>query len=133
MASPDGSDPQRESDRDHELELLIGMLLRVCVIATSVVVVAGAALYLPAALDDRVSYARFRGEPAAFRSVAGIVRDAITGDGRAIVEAGLLLLVVTPILRVALSALGFLRERDHLYVALTLAVLALLGYSLLAG
>jgi uncharacterized membrane protein len=28
---------------------------------------------------------------------------------------------------------GFVRQRDWLYVAITLAVLALLGYSLLAG
>ena len=127
MAPPD------ESDREHLLEVVIGKLLRTCVIATSVIVVVGAVLYLPHAAHSTVSFRAFHGEPAKFRSVVGILTDAATGNGRAIVEAGLLLLVLTPVLRVAFSAFAFLHERDYLYVALTLVVLALLIGSLLAG
>ena len=132
MVRPDGSDP-RPSDEEHELERVIGVLLRVCVLATSGIVLVGAALYVPGALHQRVAYARFIGEPQAYHSVAGILRAAVTGDGRAIIESGLLLLVLTPILRVVLSVFAFLRGRDHLYVAITLVVLGLLLYSLLAG
>jgi uncharacterized membrane protein len=129
MARPDGSDPHDE----HVLELVIGKLLRTCVIVTSVVVIVGAVRFLPGAFHTTVSYGTFHGEPAAFRSVVGILRDAVTGDGRAIVEAGMLLLVLTPILRVAFSAFAFLHEKDYLYVGLTLVVLGLLLFSLLAG
>lgn len=122
-----------ESEREHVLEVVIGRLLRVCVIVTSAIVVVGAALYLPGAAHTTVSFNAFHGEPAKFRSVAGILGDAVTGNGRAIIEAGLLLLVLTPVLRVAFSAFAFLHERDYLYVALTLVVLALLTGSLLAG
>ena len=127
MAQPDGS------EREHLLEIVIGRLLRTCVIATSAIVVIGAAIYLPGAARSTVSFHAFHGEPAKFRSVAGILTDAATGNGRAIVEAGLLLLVLTPVLRVAFSAFAFLHERDYLYVTLTLIVLALLTGSLLAG
>lgn len=133
MASPDESEKRLHQGDEHVIELIIGKLLRVCVIATSVVVLFGAARYLPAAAHDQVSYRKFTGEPKALRSVAGILRDAATGDGRAIVEAGLLLLVLTPILRVAFSALAFLYEKDYLYVLLTLIVLGLLLFSLLGG
>lgn len=132
MVSPDGSESER-LENEHVIELVIGKLLRICVIATAVVVVVGAAIYLPGAMHVHVSYAKFHGEPAAFRSVAGILRDAATGDGLAIVESGMLLLVLTPILRVAFSALAFLYEKDYLYVGLTLLVLGLLLFSLLAG
>ena len=132
MASPDESEPERAKD-EHVIELVIGKLLRICVIVTTIVVIVGAVIYLPGALHTHVSYAKFQSEPAAFRSVVGILRDAVTGDGRAIVETGLLLLVLTPILRVAFSAVAFFYEKDYLYVGLTLIVLALLLFSVLAG
>ena len=135
MAPPDGSEPERPErpDDEHLIEVAIGKLLRACVIATAVVVVVGAVLYLPGALHAHVAYGTFHGEPVAFRSVAGILRGAASGDGLAIIESGMLLLVLTPILRVAFSALAFLYERDIMYVGLTLVVLGLLLYSLLGS
>ncbi|SRR5579883_503845 len=119
--------------REHAIEQFIGNLLRVCVIATVVIVVVGGILFLPSILWTAPSYSKFVGEPAAFRSVAGILGQALTGDGRAIVQTGMLLLVLTPILRVAFSVFAFLYEKDYLYVVLTLVVLGLLMFSLLAG
>lgn len=49
----------------------------------------------------------------------------------AITQLGLLLLIATPVTRVAVSVAGFARERDALYVAITLGVLAILLASLL--
>ena len=125
--------PPVESEREHLLEVVIGKLLRTCVIATSAIVVVGGVLYLPGAATSTVSFRAFHAEPPELRSVAGILADAANGNGRAIIEAGLLLLILTPVLRVAFSALAFLHERDYLYVVLTLVVLVLLTGSLLAG
>ena len=47
----------------------------------------------------------------------------------AIVQLGLIILVATPVVRVAATAVGFWRQRDRLYVALSLLVLALLAIS----
>jgi len=132
MARPDESDVEREH-AEQTIELFLGKLLRVMVIATSAVVIVGGALFLPGALRQPAEFGKFVGEPEAFRSVGGILHDALSGNGRAIVEAGLLLLVATPILRVGFSALAFLHERDYLYVFLTLVVLGLLIFSLLGG
>ncbi len=48
----------------------------------------------------------------------------------AITQLGLLALIATPVVRVAVSVVGFARERDGLYVAITLGVLAILLASL---
>jgi uncharacterized membrane protein len=44
----------------------------------------------------------------------------------AFAQAGLVVLLATPVLRVATSVVGFWLEGDRLYVAITLAVLAIL-------
>ncbi len=44
----------------------------------------------------------------------------------AFAQAGLIVLLATPVLRVATSVLGFWLEGDRLYVAITLAVLVIL-------
>jgi uncharacterized membrane protein len=55
------------------------------------------------------------------------------GRGQALVLAGLLVLLATPVLRVAISIVAFARERDGVYVVLTSTVLALLALSFLFG
>jgi uncharacterized membrane protein len=53
-------------------------------------------------------------------------------DGQALIELGIFMLVLTPILRVASSMVIFIvHERDWLYAAITFAVLALTLASLL--
>ena len=49
----------------------------------------------------------------------------------AITQLGLLVLIATPVVRVGFSVVGFALERDRLYVAITVAVLAVLLGSLL--
>ncbi|HEY3874539.1 MAG TPA: DUF1634 domain-containing protein [Candidatus Kapabacteria bacterium] len=118
---------------DHSIEIFIGNLLRVCVIATVAVVAVGAILFLPTAYGNRPSYAVFRSEPAMFRSVSTILSAAFSGDGKAIMQSGMLLLILTPILRVAFSVIAFLYEKDYLYVGMTVLVLGLLIFSLAGG
>jgi uncharacterized membrane protein len=49
-----------------------------------------------------------------------------TLEPAAITQLGLAVLLATPVARVAASVLGFALERDRLYAAITLAVLAIL-------
>jgi uncharacterized membrane protein len=51
----------------------------------------------------------------------------------ACIQIGLLLLIATPVARVAFSLAAFAVERDKAYVGFTLAVLAILAYSLSGG
>jgi uncharacterized membrane protein len=49
------------------------------------------------------------------------------------IQLGIILLIATPVLRVAVSLVGFALERDRVYVAITGLVLAILLYSLFSG
>jgi uncharacterized membrane protein len=72
----------------------------------------------------------FHGEPNQLRTISGILREALAFQGRGIIQLGLLLLIATPVARVALSIVGFAAERDRMYVGFAAIVLVILLYSL---
>jgi len=61
------------------------------------------------------------------------VRGALALDSKAIVQLGLVLLIATPVVRVAFMLIAFVVQRDRVYVAISGLVLALLLYGLLLG
>jgi uncharacterized membrane protein len=115
---------------DQRIELIIGHLLRFGVLLSASVVILGGLVYLARHGQTTANYRVFHGDQSPLRTIAGILRGTMQLSGRAIIQFGLLLLIATPIARVVFSAVAFLRERDYLYVAFTLAVLAVLAYSL---
>ena len=118
---------------DQEIEGIIGNLLRAGVLLAAAIVVTGGIVYLlrhGAAVPD---YSTFRGEPLAMRSIRGIVASAFALQGRGIIQLGLIVLIATPVARVAFSVIAFALERDKLYVVVTLIVLAVLLFSLMGG
>lgn len=115
---------------DEQVEKIIGNLLRAGLIVATLVVVIGGAITLSRHGAQTPDYRIFHGEPAALRGVVGILHESEAGRGRGIVQLGLLLLLATPVLRVAFSVVAFVRQRDGLYVSITLIVLATLLYSI---
>src|SRR4051812_48869154 len=115
---------------ERHLDIMLGNLLRTGVILAAAVVLTGAVLYLAAHGGEHPSYATLRGEPADLRTVRGVVSDVGSFRGRGVIQLGLLLLIATPVARVAFSAYAFTRLRDRPYVVITLIVLGLLFYSL---
>jgi uncharacterized membrane protein len=118
---------------DYRVEQVVGNLLRTGVILAAVWVLASGVLYLTRHGREHPDYRVFRGEPTDLRHVRGIARDSLHGRARGLIQFGLLLLIATPVARVAFSVFGFAQERDWLYVVITLIVLALLVYSLSGG
>ena len=119
--------------RDRRIEVILGNLLRTGVLVSAAVVLAGACIYLYRHAHDPADYRVFRGEPSEYRTISGVIQSVISGRGQGIIQLGLLLLIATPIARVAFSVVGFAIERDRLYVAFTLLVLAILLYSFLGS
>lgn len=126
----DGANTHGERMNDQRMELIIGQLLRAGVLLAASVVFIGAVIYLARHSGTTADYHTFHGELSTLRSISGIIAGSIHLSGRAIIQLGLLLLIATPIARVIFSAIAFAREHDYLYVAFTLAVLMILGYSL---
>ena len=118
---------------DQYVDELIGNLLRVGVTLAAVVVLFGGSIYLVRHGLAAPHYSVFVGEPADLRTVSGIVRDALALRGRGLIQLGLLLLIATPVARVAFSVAAFAMQRDRLYVVVALIVLAVLMYSLTGG
>jgi uncharacterized membrane protein len=56
---------------------------------------------------------------------------AFAFSSRGIMQLGILLLIATPIFRVAFSVFAFLAEKDRMYVIFTLIVLCVLLYSVI--
>jgi uncharacterized membrane protein len=125
------SQPQRWDD--HRIEVILGNLLRTGVLISAAVVLWGACIYLFRHGHEPADYRIFRGEPSEFRTIPGVIQSVIDGRGRGWIQLGLLLLIATPIARVAFSIVGFAMERDRMYVVFTLIVLAILLYSLLGS
>ncbi len=118
---------------DQQLEQFISNLLKYGVFLASAVVFVGGVLYLIRHGTEPVDYRFFQGEPAVFRSPKGVVTAVLSGRRRGIIQLGLLLLIATPVARVAFSLLAFLRQRDFIYVIVTLFVLAELIYSFIGA
>jgi uncharacterized membrane protein len=118
---------------DRTMERVVSVILRSGVLLSGTVVFLGGALYLAWHAGDRVDYRIFHAQPPSDRLVHGILAGALTGRGLSIIQLGVLLLLATPIVRVAFSIIGFAIERDKLYVLITSLVLAILLFSLIDG
>ncbi|MGJ5674534.1 MAG: DUF1634 domain-containing protein [Nostochopsis sp.] len=111
------------------LEKLLSNLLKYGVVFASTVVLFGGILYLIRHGSEPVNYHIFHSEPLEFRSIVGIITTILSGSHRGIIQLGLLLLVATPILRVVVSVLFFVKQRNWIYVTITTLVLTALVYS----
>jgi uncharacterized membrane protein len=127
------SKPPRSNWNDERVERILGTLLQSGVIISGMVVLAGGILYLLRYERVPVHYENFVAERASLNGLAAVGKDAFHGDGRAIIQCGLLLLIATPVARVLFSIIAFELEKDRLYVVLTLIVFLILIYSLFGG
>jgi uncharacterized membrane protein len=125
--------PIHDSHEDFALEQRLGTLLRAGVLLSAAVTLVGGIMYLVVHGGDITHYHVFSGERAELRTVGGTVKGVIRGDSAAIIQLGVLLLIATPVARVFMSVIGFMKERDWLYVGCSLIVLAILVFSLSHG
>ena len=125
--------PAERGHEDFALEQRLGALLRGGVILSASVTLIGGIMFLATHGGAHVSYHTFTGEPTELRTVGGVIAGVARGDSISIIQLGVLLLIATPIARVAISVIGFARERDWMYVGCSLLVLALLMYGLVHG
>jgi uncharacterized membrane protein len=108
-----------------------GVLLSICVVTVGLVITF---VHHPDYFSSRPALGELTRPGAHFPSTIGdVVAGVRAGSGEAIAMAGLLLLVATPVARVALSIVIFVIEKDRLYVAITAGVLAILLVAFITG
>jgi uncharacterized membrane protein len=139
MSTQNGNYPL-PADRDprmRQLELLISKLLLVGVITSVGLIVIGMVVTFaqhPDYLDSSAVLDSAVGPGATFPHEFNALWDSTRQlRGEAIVTIGLLILMATPVVRVAVSILAFTNHRDRTYALITAAVFCLLLLSLVLG
>ena len=118
---------------DLQMDLIISRLLRGGVLLAAGVALVGGVIFIAQYGAQPTGHSTFASEPSELRSVLGIVRGAAQLRSRWLIQLGLLLLIATPIMRVAVSLVAFAKQRDKMYVLVTAIVLGLLCFSLFVG
>ena len=128
------------AEKVRKVEVVISLVLRIGVIVSVVVIAAGLGLmfarhgaYLP--VRGHFSYHRLTSRSTPFpHSFSSLGRSIASGQGRGIIVLGVLILILTPVVRVAVGVLSFVYEKDPPMALVTLYVLAVLvGSFFLAG
>ena len=130
--APDGPDPAKV----RAVELLISRLLRAGVVTSLAFVIAGTVLsfvHHPEYLTSPPALQRLTTPGAAPHTLREVADGLAPLRGQAVIVLGLLVLVATPVLRVAVSILGFIYERDWTFVVITSIVLGMLILSFVLG
>lgn len=125
------------SERD--VEKYIGSLLRYGVILSCTITVLGGIFYIFQKNGNMPDYSPtpsgqpFAGVQQYLREFSTIMPRVFDFDGAAIIQLGVIVLIATPIIRVAFSAISFLLEKDYLYVGITLIVLMIIIANMVLG
>lgn len=125
---------------ERDMELFIGKLLRYGVMLACGITLFGGVIYL--FQHHGVSMEHYKPTPDGqpfpgveyyLRELSTIIPRILDFDGAAIIQLGVCVLIATPVFRVAFSVIGFLIERDYMYVVITLIVLAIIMANMLLG
>lgn len=117
-----------------ELELRIqhrmGRILLWGMLTSAAIILVGAVLFLIQFGGTPEQFAHFRPTDQHLKTVGQIARGIRRYSGGAIIEAGILLLVLFQYVRVIMSALMFTRLRSWFFVGISAFILAVLIYGL---
>jgi len=119
--------------KDADMQAIIGWILRIGVILSMGIVFIGGVLFVYRHGHSIPDYRTFKGVPFFIHNTEGIFDGILNFKGQAIIQGGIILLIATPVIRVAFSAIGFILEKDHLYTFITLLVLLIILVSMLTG
>jgi uncharacterized membrane protein len=105
----------------------IGWVLRAGVMSASALVALGLILFFAGhGGPDTRDQALGKGVDLHPLSVSNLYHGIIDGDGPSVIQLGLIVLLLTPTTRVALTLLLFLHQRDRVYIILSSIVLIVL-------
>ena len=125
---------EKEKFGERDFQQLIGNLLRYGVWISLSIAFLGGIVYLSNHGTETVNYAQFlENDRSIFQVVASVLEGVKIGHGESLIFLGIVMLFLTPVLRVVLSLFSFLLEKDYLYVVITLIVVAIIGMSIFLG
>lgn len=116
---------------EKDLQKIVGNVLRYGVWLAMTVVLIGFTLYLIQFGNNPVDYSNFKIKNGF--DIHLFWKALLKGNSIALIQAGVLLLIATPIIRLLCSLIGFWLEKNMKYTIISLIVLCIIAYSLLFG
>ncbi len=117
----------------HPMEIRISYVLRFGVLLAGAIILVGLALFVvegPSGTEPRSLHQVLTGG-ALIVHPSAIVQGVTAGNPIAIIQLGVLALILTPMMRVAMTVILFSAQREWLFVAITTTVLAILVLGLI--
>lgn len=109
-----------------DVELVISKMLRIGVVAAALVIIIGLVKLLVTGVSGYPDQTYPLGVPEIWEGLLAL-------KSVAIIETGLLLLILTPVMRVFVSLFVFWQEKDYRFVAITATVFIILIVSFMLG
>ncbi|WP_321436836.1 DUF1634 domain-containing protein [uncultured Bacteroides sp.] len=119
---------------DRDLQRIIGTLLRIGVVSASIIALIGGVIYLSVhGMESMPDYSKFHNEAPIYTHLSGIISGVLSLNARSIMQLGVVVLIMTPIMRVICSLFSFGMEKDRMYVIITFVVLSIILFSMFTG
>ncbi|GKU26668.1 DUF1634 domain-containing protein [Clostridium folliculivorans] len=115
-----------EEDKIAAVEITISKMLRIGVVLSATVIIIGLIMFL---ITGKSGYCGNTYPTTVGEIFSGLLQFKSYG----IIMTGLLLLIVTPIFRVGVSIIVFMKEKDYMYVKITATVFIILILSFAMG
>ncbi len=113
-----------------DIQQLIGNTLRWGVTVACIIAVIGGSIYLwkhgGEPLPDYSHFSYDDAHPEEYTTLGGILSGIKAMNAMSWIQLGVIALILTPIMRVLLSLVDFLQERDWLYATISAIVLAII-------
>lgn len=125
---------EHSATQKKDFQHVIGNVLRYGVWTALAVALVGGIIYLMAHSNETVNFSTFKENDRSIFEVTGtVISGALTGEGGAVIFLGIILLFLTPVLRMILSLFSFIKEKDTTYIIITLIVIGIIGMSIALG
>ncbi len=130
-----------EAERQkYDMQQLVGNTLRIGVSLACIVAFIGGVIYLVNHGGESFSFDDYRHfsygqaeQHTDYTTLSGILSGLKQFTAIGWIQTGVLILILTPIMRVLLSLVDFIKERDWLYAVITAIVLAVIISNSLGG
>jgi uncharacterized membrane protein len=112
--------------KESEVRDILAKIMLWGVLLAAAVMLAGGIVYLNRHGLQQPGDHYFSGEPRDLRDPISILVDAWRGSDRALIQFGVILLLMNPLVRVAFAIFGYGAGRDWFYTGVSAAVLGVL-------
>lgn len=119
---------------DSDLQSIIGNVLRYGVLLALVTSLIGGVVLFITQPDKKIDFSTFSEKDENIFIVFQRLFEGLQhGDGESIIFLGIILLFLTPAIRLILSLFSFFLEKDWLYIFITLIVISIIVFSVSFG